>query len=133
MSPLLPQDGLPDFSPEARRRRLVGGFLLATILVLSAWALQGSFDAGDRGRALAALDSPAAGNPEGARLRETLRGRGGGAPPRCTAEVLSAARGVTRVACTVEGDPAPYLFLWDDLRRDGLRPDDAARRRLAGP
>ncbi len=56
-----------------------------------------------------------------------------GQPPRCSAEVVSAVRGITRVSCAVAPDPTPYLFLWDDVRRDALRvEDDATRQRLSG-
>lgn len=88
------------------------------------------FDAGDRRRALGGLRStrPLAGGPT---LEETLQRRGAGQLPQCVAEVVSGFRGVSRVTCSVAGDPIPYLFLWDDVRREGLRPeDDATRRRL---
>jgi hypothetical protein len=117
-----------DVSPEARSRRLMVGGLVAACAVLSVVTLQGTFDAGDRRRALAALDAPAAG-PGSPTLSELLRQRSGGGPPRCRAEVVSATRGVTRVTCALEGDPAPWVFRWDDLRRDGLRPEDEATRR----
>jgi len=112
---------------------VVGG-LAVVCLALSLATLQGAFDAGDRRRALAALDTTPAGGAGGPSLAEALRQRNRGAPARCSAEVLSSTRGVTRVTCAVAGDPAPYLFLWDDLRRDALRPDgEATRRRLDGP
>lgn len=91
------------------------------------------FDAGDRRRALAGLRTTRSA-PGGPTLEETLQRLGTGQLPRCVAEVVSGFRGLTRVACAVAGDPAPYLFVWDDVRRDGLRPEDeATRRRLEAP
>jgi hypothetical protein len=125
-------DGLADVSPEARSRRLLVGGLVAACMVMSVVTLQGAFDAGDRKRALAALATTPAAGPDSPALSELLRQRNGGSPPRCSAEVVSAARGVTRVACALEADPVPWVFRWDDLRRDGLRPgDEATRLRLA--
>jgi len=93
--------------------------------------LQQMFDAGDRRRALGALKTTRIA-PRGPSLEETLQARGKGQVPGCTAEVVSAVRGITRVTCTIGGDPAPYRFLWDDVRRDALRPeDDATRQRLS--
>jgi hypothetical protein len=128
---LLPGGASPVLPPDGRRRNVIlvlGGAGLAISLLL----LQGLFDAGDRRRALAALDSTPAASAGTATLAEVLRQRNGRATPRCTAAVLSATRGITRVRCAVAGDPEPYHFLWDDLRRGALRPeDDATRRRLA--
>jgi len=106
---------------------------LALVLLMAAVStLQQLFDAGDRRRALAALATTRP-DPSGPPLGLTLQGLGAGQNPRCSAEVVSAFRGITRVTCVVPGDPAPYLFLWDDVRRDALRPeDDATRRRLSG-
>ncbi|MBI5070458.1 MAG: hypothetical protein HZB56_19685 [Deltaproteobacteria bacterium] len=102
------------------------------LLLMAVSTLQQTFDAGDRRRALAGLQNtfPRQGGPS---LEETLRTRGVGHPPRCVAEVVSGFRGISRVTCTLEGDPVPYRFLWDDVRRDALRPeDDATRQRLGG-
>ena len=94
--------------------------------------LQQMFDAGDRRRALAALGTTRP-DPSGPSLEKTLRARGSGQAPACSAEVVSAFRGITRVVCLVPGDPEPYRFLWDDVRRSALRAeDDATRRRLGG-
>jgi hypothetical protein len=114
----------------APHRRLVIVALGLVGLAASVAALQSSFDAGDRRRALAALDTtPTA---TGTSLAEALRRRNGGAAARCAAEVVSSARGLTRVTCLAGGQP-PYVFRWDDLRRDGLRPDDEATRRRLEP
>jgi len=121
-------DGLVDVSPEARSRRLLVGGLVAACMVMSVVTLQGAFDAGDKRRALAALETTPAAGPGSPALSELLRQRNGGSPPRCWAEVVSAARGITRVGCAIEGDPAPWVFRWDDLRRDGLRPEDEVTR-----
>jgi len=133
MPRLQPGDGPAPLPPEARRRRTVllvlGGLCLVASLVL----LQDLFDAGDRRRALAALDTTAAGAPGAGSLAEALRLRNGGAPAPCTAEVVSAVRGITRVTCAVAGGPEPLRFLWDDLRRDALRPEDEATRRRLAP
>jgi len=120
--------GPVEFAPEARHRRLLILLLGLAGLGLSVAALQSSFDAGDRRRALAALDTTPWPGAAGGSLAEGLRQRNGGAPARCDAEVVSAARGLTRVTCQVAGGP-PFAFRWDDLRRDGLRPDDEATRR----
>jgi hypothetical protein len=117
-----------DLSPEARRRRLVVLALGVAGVALSVAVLQSAFDAGDRRRALAALLTTPAPGPEGASLADALRRLNGGMPPRCRAEVVSAARGITRLTCDVAGAP-PFVFHWDDLRRDGLHPDDEATRR----
>ena len=116
-----------DFSPETRRRRMVVLALGVAGVALSVAALQSAFDAGDRRRALAALLTTPAPGPAGTSLAETLRQLNGGVPPRCRAEVVSAARGITRLTCDVAGAP-PFVFHWDDLRRDGLRPDDESTR-----
>lgn len=121
-------EGIVDLSPEARRRRLVVLALGVAGVALSVVVLQSSFDAGDRRRALAALLTTPAPGPEGASLAETMRRLNGGVPPRCRAEVVSAARGLTRLTCDVAG-PTPFVFTWDDLRRDGLRPADETTRR----
>jgi hypothetical protein len=112
----------------APHRRLVILALGLLGLGLSVAALQSSFDAGDRRRALAALDAtPTA---AGTSLAEALRRLNGGVAARCAAEVVSATRGLTRVTC-LAGEAPPFVFSWDDLRRDGLRPgDEATRRRL---
>jgi hypothetical protein len=123
----------PDPSPEARRQRLLLGAVMLGLLALALATLQASFDAGDRRRALAALATTPVAGAGGPRLVALLRERGGGAPPACDAEVLSAARGITRVICAVQGDPQIYAFRWDDLRRDRLEPEDEpTRRRLEG-
>jgi hypothetical protein len=118
----------PTFAPEAGHRRRLVLLLGLAGLGLSIAALQSSFDAGDRRRALAALHTTPAPGPAGISLAEALRRLNGGAPARCVAEVVSAARGLTRVSCEVTGGP-PFAFRWDDLRRDGLRADDEATRR----
>jgi len=126
-------DDLPLPPAEAGRRRTVVLVLGGAALVVSLLLLQRTFDDGDRRRALAGLE----GTPVGARgagsLADLLRRRGGGAPPDCTAEVLSAVRGISRVTCAVTGEVEPYRFLWDDLRRDGLRPEDEATGRRLVP
>lgn len=115
------------YGPETGHRRLVVLLLGLAGLTLSVAALQSSFDAGDRRRALAALETTPAQAPGQGTLAEALRRLNGGAAPRCDAEVVSAARGITRVTCQVAGAP-PFVFRWDDLRRDGLRPDDEPTR-----
>lgn len=105
---------------------------MLVLLMGAASTLQQMFDAGDRRRALAALASTRP-DPSGPSLEVTLRGRAGGQAPACSAEVVSAFRGITRVICVVPGDPEPYRFLWDDVRRDALRAeDDGTRRRVLG-
>jgi hypothetical protein len=132
MPPRLPADGAAPLPPDARFRRAVVLVLGGGSLVLSLFMLQDSFDAGDRRRALAALETTPAGAAGDGSLAEALRRLGGGAAPGCAAEVLSAMRGITRVTCLVGGEAAPYRFLWDDLKRDALRPEDEATgRRLA--
>lgn len=121
----------PPFIPEARHRRLLVLLLGLAGLGLSVAALQSAFDAGDRRRALAALDTTPAPGPAGTSLAEALRRLNGGAPARCRAEVVSAARGITRVTCEVDGAP-PLAFRWDDLRRDRLVPDDEPTLRRLG-
>lgn len=109
----------------------LAGLLLA-LLVMAIGTLQQMFDAGDRRRALAGLQTTLIA-PSGPTLEAALLGRGKGSAPRCVAEVVSSFRGITRVTCAVGEDPVPYRFLWDDVRRDALRAeDDATRRRLGG-
>jgi len=133
MPPPLPADGAAPLPPDARLRRAVLLVLGGGALLLSLFMLQDAFDAGDRRRALAALETTPAGTPGAGSLAEALRRRGGGASPGCAAEVLSAMRGITRVTCAVAGDAEPYRFLWDDLRRDALRPEDEATGRRLAP
>jgi len=118
-----------DLSPGARGQRLLLAGMMLALLALAITTLQASFDAGDRRRALAALATTPAAGADGPRLAAVLKERGHGAQPDCDAEVLSATRGITRVACAVPGDPQPWLFRWDDLRRDRLVPEDETTRR----
>jgi len=121
-----------DTAAETRRQRLLLGAVMLGLLALSLTTLQATFDAGDRRRAISALASTPAAGAEGPSLAHLLRERGGGQPPDCEAEVLSAARGITRVTCAVRGDPELWLFRWDDLRRARLEPENEATRRRLG-
>jgi len=129
--PIAAGAGAAGLTAGSGRRRLLLVALACACLALSLVALQQAFDAGDRRRALAALAATPAAGAAGPALAELLRQRNGGGPASCAAQVLSATRGITRVTCAVAGDPVPYRFLWDDLRRDRLRPeDDPTRARL---
>ncbi len=127
--------GAPTPSPgpdptQARRGRAVIGVLMAAILAVSLLLLQSAFDRGDREKAfgIVAASRP---DPSGRTVAELLAARNGGAPPPCEAAIRSGCRGLVLVRCAVGGDPEPYAFAVDLVKRRAWPANPSTSTRLA--